>query len=44
MPSFDGILNDEQLTALVVWLRRQATDAPPWNDVARVVKDSGSAP
>jgi mono/diheme cytochrome c family protein len=44
MPPFDGILSDEQLTALAVWLRRQASDAPPWQDVARVVKDSGSAP
>jgi mono/diheme cytochrome c family protein len=44
MPPFDGILNDEQMTALAVWLRRQATDASPWQDVARVVKDSWSAP
>jgi mono/diheme cytochrome c family protein len=44
MPPFDGILSDDQLTALAVWLRRQATDAPPWTDVARLVKDSGSAP
>jgi len=44
MPPFEGALTDEQLTALVVWLRRQGTDAPPWNDVARVVKESGSAP
>lgn len=44
MPPFDGILSDEQLTALAVWLRRQATDAPPWTDVAHVVKNSGSAP
>jgi mono/diheme cytochrome c family protein len=44
MPPFEGNLGDDQLTALAVWLRRQATDAPPWQDVARVVKDSGSAP
>jgi mono/diheme cytochrome c family protein len=44
MPPFDGILSDDQLTALAIWLRRQATDAPPWADVARLVKDSGSAP
>jgi mono/diheme cytochrome c family protein len=44
MPPFDGILSDDQLTALAIWLRRQATDAPPWTDVARLVKDSGSAP
>ena len=44
MPPFEGALTDEQLTALVVWLRRQGTDAPPWKDVARVVKESGNAP
>lgn len=44
MPPFEGVLSDDQLTALAVWLRRQATDAPPWTDVARIVKDSGSAP
>jgi mono/diheme cytochrome c family protein len=44
MPPFDGILADDQLVALFVWLRRQATDAPPWTDVADVVKNSGGAP
>jgi len=44
MPPFEGSLTDEQLTALVVWLRRQGTDAPPWPDVARVVKETGHAP
>ena len=44
MPPFEGGLTDEQLTALVVWLRRQATDAPPWPDAARTVKESGNAP
>lgn len=44
MPPFEGALSDEQLTALLVWLRRQATDAPPWSDVERFVKNTGSAP
>jgi mono/diheme cytochrome c family protein len=44
MPPFEGSLTDEELTALVVWLRRQGTDAPPWPDVARTVKETGNAP
>jgi mono/diheme cytochrome c family protein len=44
MPPFEGALTDEQLTALVIWLRRQGTDAPPWPEVARTVKESGNAP
>jgi mono/diheme cytochrome c family protein len=44
MPSFEGGLSDDELTALVTWLRRQGTDAPPWKDVARTVKESGTAP
>jgi mono/diheme cytochrome c family protein len=44
MPPFQGAFSDEELTALVIWLRRQGTDAPPWLDVARVVKESGEAP
>lgn len=44
MPAFEGSLTDEQLAALVVWLRRQGTDAPPWPDVLRTVKESGNAP
>lgn len=44
MPPFEGILTDEELTALLVWLRRQGTDAPPWQDVTRTVKEPGNAP
>lgn len=44
MPPFEGSLTDEELTALLVWLRRQGTDAPPWQDVARTVKETGNAP
>jgi mono/diheme cytochrome c family protein len=40
MPSFAGNLSDEELTALVTWLRHQATDLPPWNEVAQAVKAS----
>jgi mono/diheme cytochrome c family protein len=44
MPGFEGSLGDEELTALVTWMRRQGTDAPLWKDVARTVKESGTAP
>ena len=44
MPPFEGSLTDEELTALLVWLRRQGTDELPWQDVARVVKQTGTAP
>jgi len=44
MPAFEGNLTDDQLTALVIWLRRQGTDAPPWADVARTVRETGNAP
>jgi mono/diheme cytochrome c family protein len=44
MPPFEGSLTDEQLAALAIWLRRQGTDAPPWQEVLRTVKESGDAP
>jgi mono/diheme cytochrome c family protein len=44
MPGFEGSLSDDELTALVTWLRRQGTDAPPWKNVAHDVKESGTAP
>jgi mono/diheme cytochrome c family protein len=44
MPSFEGSLTDQQLAALVTWLRRQGTDEPPWKDVLKTVKDTGDAP
>ncbi|MGZ5847471.1 MAG: c-type cytochrome [Ramlibacter sp.] len=42
MPPFAGSLSDEQLTALVTWLRHQGTDLPPWNEVAQAVKAAGT--
>ena len=42
MPEFNGLTND-QLTALTIWLRRQATDAPAWTDVAKAVEDTKKA-
>jgi mono/diheme cytochrome c family protein len=42
MPGFEGELTDEQITALAIWLRHQATDAPPWADVAHTVQLTGA--
>ncbi|MFI4926654.1 MAG: c-type cytochrome [Burkholderiales bacterium] len=42
MPASQGTLSDDQLTALVTWLRRQGTDEPPWNDVAKAVQQDRS--
>lgn len=41
MPPFEGSLSNDELAALVVWLRRQATDEPPWRDVAKAVQQAG---
>jgi len=39
MPAFADMLTDEQLTALVAYLRRYAADAPPWPDVAATIQE-----
>lgn len=44
MPPFAGNLSNDQITALAIWLRHQATDEPPWQDVAKAVKDSEARP
>lgn len=44
MPPFAGTLTDEELTALLAWMRRQATGEPPWQDLARTVKEAGTTP
>lgn len=38
MPSFAGALTETQVTALALYLRRTAADAPPWPDVAGEVR------
>jgi mono/diheme cytochrome c family protein len=38
MPAFAGALTDEQLTALVRYLRLSAAGQPPWPDVAAQVR------
>jgi mono/diheme cytochrome c family protein len=42
MPPFAAKLNDEQLTALVTWLRHQATNEPPWHGVKEAVRKSSA--
>jgi mono/diheme cytochrome c family protein len=42
MPGFADTLTDEQLIALVSYLRRYAADAPPWTDVTASVRKAKS--
>ena len=42
MPGYGDALTDEQITALVAYLRRAATNEPPWADVARRVHEARS--
>jgi len=42
MPGFAGALTDEQITALLVYLRRHAADLAPWPDVAAALKEASS--
>jgi mono/diheme cytochrome c family protein len=43
MPPFAGVLSDEQLAAVVAWLRRQGTDQAPWDEVAGAVAKAKKA-
>jgi mono/diheme cytochrome c family protein len=38
MPGFADALTDQQITALMVYLRGNFTDEPPWGDVAGAVR------
>jgi mono/diheme cytochrome c family protein len=40
MPSFDTSINDEQMTALLAFLRHDAADLTPWPDLASQVRKS----
>jgi mono/diheme cytochrome c family protein len=42
MPGFAGSLDDEQITALLTYLRHQAADAPPWPNLAAQVTKAKS--
>jgi mono/diheme cytochrome c family protein len=43
MPAFAGALTDEQITALVIYLRTLAPDAPPWQNVAEQIAKARSS-
>jgi mono/diheme cytochrome c family protein len=40
MPGFSGALSDEQLTALLAYLRARFSDKPQWTDIAKDVRDA----
>jgi mono/diheme cytochrome c family protein len=40
MPAFGDALTDEQLVALLAYLRKAAAGAPPWNDLAERVREA----
>ena len=44
MPAFGATLTDDQLTALLGYLRSTAADAPPWPDLAKAVRDTKATP
>jgi mono/diheme cytochrome c family protein len=44
MPAFGATLTDDQLTALLGYLRSMAADAPPWPDLAKSVRDTKASP
>ena len=44
MPAFGDALTDEQLVALLAYLRRAAAGAPPWPDVAARVREVRTEP
>ena len=43
MPAFAGALSDEQITALVTYLRTLAREAPPWRNVSEQVAKARSS-
>jgi mono/diheme cytochrome c family protein len=44
MPGFGTSLTDDQLTALLLYLRSTTADAPPWPDLATAVRDTRAVP
>jgi mono/diheme cytochrome c family protein len=40
MPGFAGALNDEQLAALVSYLRSRFSDRPPWTDIGTEIRNA----
>jgi mono/diheme cytochrome c family protein len=43
MPGFAGALSDDQLAALLNYMRAQFSDEPPWGNVERTIKEARSA-
>ncbi len=44
MPAFGSALSDEQLVALLTYLRAAAADAPPWRDLPQAVRETKAGP
>jgi mono/diheme cytochrome c family protein len=42
MPAFDSVLSDEDMVALLEYLRDRFTDAPAWSNLAELVRDTRS--
>jgi mono/diheme cytochrome c family protein len=40
MPAFGSSVSDEQLVALLTYLRAAAADAPPWRDLPKAVRET----
>jgi hypothetical protein len=40
MPAFGAALDEEQLTALASYVRRNAASLPPWKDLKRAVNET----
>lgn len=40
MPAFGSTLSDEQLVALLTYLRAAAAEAPPWRDLPKAVRET----
>jgi mono/diheme cytochrome c family protein len=44
MPAFGVTLSDEQLVALLAYLRAAAAGAPPWPDLPKAVRETKASP
>jgi mono/diheme cytochrome c family protein len=44
MPGFASVLNDEQLAALLFYLRSRFSDRPPWTDIETEIRDARTGP
>jgi mono/diheme cytochrome c family protein len=44
MPAFGSTLSDEQLVALLAYLRAAAAEAPPWRELPKSVREANASP